>query len=138
MIATGEWREQNGIVMIPAIPPPKQLRCRSIDFKLKPGWRFDEAKGVFIDRSGVEFATPRLPKNSRVLYKVPSLARSASKKLSGAERDLQRYMQVILPSPRSTKSLLQAVQSLPAVEEAHLAPEISLPIERSSERKSNR
>ena len=121
MIATGEWREQNGIVMFPAVPPPKELSCRSIDFKLKPGWRFDEAKGVFIDRSGVEFATPRLPKNSRVLYKVPSLARSASKKLSGAERDLQRYMQVILPSPRSTKSVLQAVQSLPAVEEAHFS-----------------
>ena len=124
--------------MIPAIPPPKELSGRSIDFKLKPGWRFDEAKGVFIDPSGVEFATPRLPKNSRVLYKVPSLARSASTKLSGAERDLQRYMQVILPSPRSTKSVLQAVQSLPAVEEAHLAPEISLPIEISSKRKSKR
>ena len=138
MIATGEWREQNGIVMFAAMTPPKQLSRRSIDFKLKPGWRFDEAKGVFIDRSGVEFATPRLPKNSRVLYKVPSLARSASKKLSGAERDLQRYLQMILPSERSTKSVLQAVQSLPAVEEAHLAPEISLPIERSSERKSKR
>jgi hypothetical protein len=124
--------------MFPAIPPPKELRGRSIDFKLKPGWRFDEAKGVFIDPSGVEFATPRLPKNSRILYKVPSLARSASKKLSGAERDLQRYMQVILPTPRSTQSVLQTVQSLPGVEEAHLAPEISLPVERSSKRKSKR
>ena len=126
------------MAMFPAIPPPKELRGRSVDFKLKPGWRFDEAKGVFIGPSGAEFAVPRLPKNSRVIYKVPSLARSASKKLSGAERDLQRYMQVILPSPRSTKSVLQAVQSLPAVEEAHLAPEISLPIERSSEPKSKR
>jgi len=124
--------------MFPAIPPPKQLSRRSIDFKLKPGWRFDEAKGVFIDPRGVELATPRLPKNSRVLFKVPSLARSPSKKLSGAERDLQRYMQVILPSPRSTKSVLQIVRSLPAVEEAHLAPEISLPIQKPSERKSKR
>ena len=126
------------IFMFPAIPPPKELNGRSIDFKLKPGWRFDEVKGVFIDPSGVEFAVPRLPKNSRVIYKVPSLARSASKKLSGAERDLQRYMQVILPSPRATQLVLQAVQSLPGVEEARLAPEISLPIERSSERKSKR
>ena len=124
--------------MLPAIPPPKKLTGRSIDLKLKPGWRFDEAKGVFIDRSGVEFATPRLPKNSRVLYKVPSLARSASRKLSVAERDLQRYMQVILPSPRSTKSVLQAVQSLPGVEEAHLAPAISLPMEGSSQRQRKR
>lgn len=124
--------------MFPAIPPPKELSGWSIDFKLKPGWRYDEAKGFFIDPSGAEFAAPRLPKNSRVLYKVPSLARSASKKFSGAERDLQRYMQVILPSPRSIQSILQAVQSLPGVEEAHVAPEISLPIEGSSERKSKR
>ena len=124
--------------MFPAIPPPKELSGRSIDFKLKPGWRFDDAKRVFIDPSGTEFATPRLPKNSRVLYKVPSLARSSAKTLSSAECDLQRYMQVILPSPRSTKSVLQAVQSLPGVEEAHLAPEISLPVEKSSEEKTKR
>jgi hypothetical protein len=124
--------------MYPAVPPPKELSGRSVDFKLKPGWRYDEAKGVFVDPNGVEFATPRLPKNSRVLYKVPSLARSTPRKLSGAEQDLQRYMQVILPSPRSTKTVLQAVQSLPAVEEAHLAPEISLPMEKSFGRKTKR
>ena len=124
--------------MYPAVPPPKELSGRSVDFKLKPGWRYDEAKGVFVDPNGVEFAAPRLPKNSRVLYKVPSLARSAPRKLSGTEQDLQRYMQVILPSPRSTKTVLQAVQSLPGVEEAHLAPEISLPMEKSSGRKTKR
>jgi hypothetical protein len=117
--------------MFPAIPPPKKLTGRSIDFKLKSGWRFDETKRVFIDPRGAEVTLPRLPKTSRVIYKVPSLARSASKKLSGAERDLQRYMQVILPSPRSTQSVLQAIQSLPGIEEAHLAPEISLPIAKS-------
>jgi len=122
--------------MYPAVPPPKQLRGRSVEFKLKPGWRYDEGKSVFVDPKGVEFAAPRLPKNSRVLYKVPSLARSVHKKLSAAEKDLQRYMQVILPSPRSTRSVLQAVQSLPGVEEAHLAPEISLPMEKSSGRKT--
>lgn len=120
----------------PAVPPPKQLRGRSVEFKLKPGWRYDEAKGVFIDPRGAEFAAPRLPKNSRVLYKAPGLARSAAKKLSRAEKDLQRYMQVILPSPRSTRSVLQAVQSLPGVEEAHLAPEIGLPMEKFSGRKT--
>jgi hypothetical protein len=124
--------------MYPAVTAPKELRGRSIDFKLEPGWRYDEAKGVFVDPKGVEFAAPRLPKNSRILYKVPSLARSASNGLSKAERDLQRYMQVILPSPRSAKAILQTLQSLPGVEEAHLAPEISLPMEKSSGRKSKR
>src|SRR5262245_15310186 len=124
-------------MVFPAIPPPKRLTGRSIDFTLKPGWRFDEKKRVFVDPRGAEFAAPRLPKNSRVLYKVPSLARSTSKKLSSAEKDLQRYMQVILPSSRSTQTVLHAVQSIPGVAEAHLAPEISLPMEKSAERKNN-
>jgi hypothetical protein len=118
-------------VTYPAVPAPKELRGRSIDFKLKPGWRYDEVKGVFVDPKGVEFRA-RLPKNSRILHKVPSLARSAAKGLSKAEKDLQRYMQVILPSPRSAKAVLETLQSLPSVEEVHLAPEISLPLEQMS------
>lgn len=116
--------------MYPAVPPPKGLVGRSVDFKLKPGWRYDEAKKVFVNLKGVEFAAPRLPKNSRLAYKVPKLARLAPKGLSKAEQDLQRYMQAILPSSRSTKELLKLVQSWPCVEEAHLTPEISLPIEK--------
>jgi hypothetical protein len=126
------------MVTYPAVPPPKELRGRSIDFKLKPGWRYDEAKAVFIDPKGMEFTAPRLPKNSRILYKVPSLARSAAKGLSKAEKDLQRYMQVILPSPHSAKTVLKTLQSLPGIEEVHLAPEISLPMEQSSGRMSKR
>jgi hypothetical protein len=57
----------------------------------------------------VEFTAPRLPKNSRILYKVSSLARSAAKGLSKAEKDLQRYMQVILSSPNSAKTVLETV-----------------------------
>ena len=115
----------------PAVPPPKELTQRSIDYKLKPGWRYDEARAVFVDPKGVEFTVPRLPKNSRILYKVPSLARSTTKGLSKAEKELQRYMQVILPSLRSAKAVLKTLQSHPAVEEVHLAPEISLPSEKS-------
>ena len=115
--------------MYPDVPPPKRLVGRSVDFKLKPGWRYDEAKEVFVNLKGVEFAAPRLPKNSRLVYKVPKLARLAPKGLSKAEQDLQRYMQAILPSSRSTKELLKLVQSWPCVEEAHLTPEVSLPIE---------
>lgn len=115
--------------MHPAVPTPKSLVGCSIDLRLKPGWRYEESKGAFVSVGGVEFAVPRLPKDTRVLYTVPSLARSVSKELSKAERDLQRYMQVILPSQRSAKRVLKGVQSWPAVEEAHLAPEISLPME---------
>ncbi len=118
--------------MYPAVLPPKGLVGRSVDFKLKPGWRYDEVKGVFVSAKGAEFTAPRLPKNGRLVYKVPKLARLAPKGLSKAEQDLQRYMQVILPSSRSTKELLKIVQSLPCVEEAHLTPEISLPMEKSA------
>jgi hypothetical protein len=124
--------------MYPAVPPPKKLLGRSVDFKLKPGWRFDEAKGVFVNSTGEEFAPPRLPKGSRIAYKVPSLARASAKRLSSAERDLQRYMQVIIPQRRSAGDFLKTVQSLPAVEEAHVAPEISLPLAKTPGRKARR
>lgn len=113
--------------MIPAVLPPKGLAGKSIDCKLKPGWRYDEARGVFVGTGGAAFAPPALPKRARIVYKVPSLARSARRGLSAAERDLQRYMQIILPTARAAKPLLAAVQSWPCFEEAHLAPEISLP-----------
>ena len=131
--------EQNGIVMIPAIPPPKELRCRSIDFKLKPGWRFDEAKGVFIHRSGLEFANRRgCRKTAASSIKCPAWRDRHPKNSPALKEICSATCRLIPPSPRSTKSVSQAVQSLPAVEEAHLAPEISLPIERSSEPKSKR
>jgi hypothetical protein len=55
---------------------------------------------------------------------------SAPKGLSKAEQDLQRYMQVILSSSRSTKKLLKAVEAWPEAEEAHWLP-FSLPLEKS-------
>jgi hypothetical protein len=123
--------------MYPAVPPPKHLVGRAVDFKLKPGWRYDEAMRVFVDDKGVESAALGLPKKSRVVYKIPSLARSASKGLSKAERDLQRYMQLIVPA-RPSKELLKRIQSWPWVEEAHLSPEISLPTDISTPNKRQR
>jgi hypothetical protein len=113
--------------MFPAVPPPKGLVGRSIDYKLKPGWRYDIVKKVFIDAKGAEFAPLPLGNKSRIVYKVPGLAGVTPKGLFKAERDLQRYMQVILPPSRSPEELVKTVQSWPCVEEAHVAPEISLP-----------
>lgn len=114
--------------MIPAVPPPKGLTGRSIDCKLKPGWRYDEDHGVFVSATGESWAPPSLPKKARIVYKVPSLARSSRRALSAAEQDLRRYLQVILPTARRAEEVLTSVQSSPAIEEAHLTPEISLPI----------
>jgi hypothetical protein len=113
--------------MFPAVPPPKGLVGRSIDYKLKPGWRYDTVKKIFIDAKGAEFVPLPLGNKSRIVYKVPGLAEVTPKGLSKAERDLQRYMQVILPPSRSPEELVKMVQSWPCVAEAHVSPEISLP-----------
>jgi len=99
-----------------------------LDFKLKPEWRYDTRRREFVSASGERY-TPRdkLPRNSRIVYKVPILAGAAPSDLNPHERDLQRYMQIILPTGVSPARYLRAVRSWPAVEEAHVGPEVSLP-----------
>lgn len=113
--------------MFPSVPPPKELVGKSIDCKLKPGWRYDEERAVFVGPKDETLAPASLPKGARILYKVPSLSHSSPRSLSPAERDLSRYLQVILPNARGVEKLLPVVQSWPAIEEAHFAPAISLP-----------
>jgi len=117
----------SGVSMFPSVPPPKQFVGKSIDCKLKPGWRFDEKRAVFVGPKGQVLAPVSLPKSARISYKVPSLAQSPRRSLSPAERDLSRYLQVILPTARGVEKLVPVVQSWPAIEEAHATPEISLP-----------
>jgi hypothetical protein len=115
--------------MIPAVRLPANSRIRiPVDLKLKPGWRFNPDRRVFESDTGEKF-TPRgdLPKNSRIVYKVPNLARVKAANLSKSERDLRRYMQVILPAGESPAEYVNVVRGWPCVEEAHVAPEISLP-----------
>jgi hypothetical protein len=115
--------------MIPAVPLPANSKIRvPVDLKLKPKWRFDSSRRIFESESGERF-TPRgdLPKNSRIVYKVPSLAEADEAKLSRHERDLRRYMQVILPPGVSPAEHVDVIRAWPSVEEAHVAPEISLP-----------
>ncbi len=49
------------------------------------------------------------------------------RKLSPSERDLRRYMQVILPDGVSAADYVEIVRAWPSVEEAWVAPEVSLP-----------
>lgn len=115
--------------MIPAVTLPEGSNVRiPVDLKLKPKWRFDPSSRVFESDSGKRF-TPRgdLPKNSRIVYKVPSLAKCHEAELSRHERDLRRYMQVILPAGESPAAYVNLIRSWPCVAEAHVAPEVSLP-----------
>lgn len=115
--------------MIPAVPLPANSRIRRpVDLKLRPGWRFDQDRRIFISEAG-ERVTPgaELPKRSRVVPTVPSLASADEATLSPAERDLRRYIQVILPPGEPPGRYVDAVRAWPCVEEANVAPEVSLP-----------
>lgn len=83
---------------------------------------------TFKSGSGEKFS-PRadLPAGSRIVYKVPNLARADASTLSEPERELRRYMQVILPHGESPAKYLRVVRAWPSVEEAHAGPEVSLP-----------
>jgi hypothetical protein len=114
-------------VTIPAVPPPSGIRT-PIDVTMKEGWSFDEEARTFFSSSGETFALRgQLPKGTRVVHKVPRLAGADESTLSEAERDLRRYLQVILPAGESPAAHLRQVRAWPPVEEAHAGPDVSLP-----------
>jgi hypothetical protein len=96
--------------------------------KLKSNWHFDTKRRTFESDAGETFL-PRadLPAGSRIVYKVPNLARAHASKLNEHERDLRRSMQVILPRGESPARYLRAIRAWPSVEEADVGPEVSLP-----------
>jgi hypothetical protein len=116
-------------VTIPAVHVPKDGSIRTpIDFTLKPGWQFDTKRRIFESDTGEKFsARGELPEGSKIVYKVPNLARADPSRLSKHERDLGRYMQAILPKGDPPDKYLKVVRAWPPVEEAHVAPDVSLP-----------
>jgi hypothetical protein len=116
--------------VIPAVPLPGGSTVRTpIDVKLKRTWRFDKNRRVFLATAGETFEPwPTLPRGSRIVYKVPKLAEAVDpSRLSKPERDLARYMHVILPKGKSPADWVEAVRAWPPVEEANVAPDVSLP-----------
>lgn len=115
--------------MIPAVPLPENSKLLSpVEVKLKPGWRFDAKSRRFVSDAGEQFKPgSELPKAAKIVYKVASLAQADSESLSEAERELQLYLQVILPANESSAEYLDAIRRWPCVAEAHPPPEISLP-----------
>ena len=83
---------------------------------------------AFTSDAGETFS-PRgaLPAGSRIVYKVPNLAQADASSLNEHERELRRYMQVILPHGESPAKYLRAVRAWPSVEEAQVGPAVSLP-----------
>jgi hypothetical protein len=112
--------------MYPAVPPPPGAIRRVVEIKLKPGWRYDAVARAFVESGGV-CKPAGLPRGTRVVAKIPSLAFAKTRTLSRPERDLQRYAQVLLPANCSPADSLEAIRAWPCVEAATVAPEISLP-----------
>ena len=115
--------------MFPAVPVPENAPIRiPIEFTLKAGWRYDRRQRVFTSDSVEPFAIKGcLPSKSRIVYQVPSLAEVDPQQLDDAERDLQRYMHIILPRDESPQKYVDIVKAWPCVAEAHVGPDVSLP-----------
>jgi hypothetical protein len=114
---------------MPAVTVPKSAGIRiPVELKLKPRYRYDASRRVFESESGEQFSpSADLPKNTRIVFKVPALAEADPKKLSKSERELSRFMQVILPAGESAADYVEAIRAWPSVEDAWVGPEASLP-----------
>lgn len=115
--------------MFPAVPLPNGSKVRvPVDATLKTGWDFDASRRAFRSRGGKSFSPYRdLPKGSRIVYKVPHLAKADVGELSEPEQELRRFLQVILPADAAPKDYLKVVRSWPAIADASLGPQVSLP-----------
>jgi len=115
--------------MMPAatVPPTAGVRL-PVEVKLKARYRYDPQKRVLESDAGAQFKpSADLPKNTRIVSKVPSLDHADSAGLSKAEKDLQRYIQVILPEGESAADYVDVIRSWPGVEQVWVAPQPSLP-----------
>lgn len=112
--------------MLPAVPPPPGL-LRPVSVKLKPGWAFDVKARQFRGPGGEAFTPEGLPRGTRLEPTVPQLAGRPRKTLSAAERDLQRYVQVVLPTGNDPEAYVQAIRAWPCAASATAAPAVSLP-----------
>lgn len=103
-----------------------------VEVKLNAGWEFDSTRRAFVSDRGETFVPrERLPARSKIVHKTPALLAAAASrgkaKLSAAERNLLRYVQVILPAESSPPACVETIRQWPCVESATLPPEISLP-----------
>ena len=106
---------------------PKGLKPHLV-VKLNEGWEFDATRHVFVSTEGREFSPKTaLPKGSKIVYTAPTLATAPRNSLSEAQRNLARYVQVILPKGHDAAAYRPVVAKWECVEEVDLAPVISLP-----------
>lgn len=101
---------------------------RALTLTLKPGWWFDAHAGAFVSADGSR--TPiadRLPAGSRLVPTAPAVAQRPPAKRSAPERELARYVQLLLPADADAEATLRLVQGWDMVERAVRPPHVSLP-----------
>jgi hypothetical protein len=115
--------------MIPATRKPSGTKIGvPIDVTLKPGWHLDPRRGVLESAQGERFSLRgKLPKGTRTVRKVTPASLGEPVSRSPAERDLERYLQVILPPGEAAADHVATVGAWPGIETAHVGPDISLP-----------
>ena len=115
--------------MAPHTPVPKRANVlRPVELRLKPGWRYDARRALFVTDEGGRCAPgPDLPKGARIAPKVPALVRPGRAGLSKPEKDLLRFVQVLLPARVSAADFVDRISLWPCVEEVRVAPVVGLP-----------
>ncbi len=98
----------------------------SVDVILKSGWRFDSDDRVFVSSDGKRLKPGKLPRQTKIVNKVPSLA-SAAEALSEDEDLLARSVQVILPEDADIGDAVDAIKNWNAVASVHVPPKLGLP-----------
>lgn len=99
-----------------------------IQATLKPGWRYDPKRRLFVDSKGLKFSPQgRLPRFSRIAYTVPRLMHAKAQELTAPEQALSRSIQVILPHGEDPRRHLRRMRSWPCCDEVHVGPTLSLP-----------
>jgi hypothetical protein len=106
---------------------PPELRPHLV-LKLKKGWAFDARRRQFVSATGKAVTTQQLiPQGAQVVHVTPSLAKADPKSLSAPERELARYVQLILPMGDDAAARVAAVRKWEPVAEVSLPPQARLP-----------
>ncbi len=90
--------------------------------RLRKGWTFEEGAQRF-SKEGRDPVCPDLPKNTRIAFRVPAMARKRDR--TEAEDELARDIQVVPPKGIPPSRLLERIQSWPCVEKVWIAPKVS-------------
>ena len=91
-----------------------------IVLRLHKGWQYEDKSGQFENGDEPSFDPKDLPKESRILLQVPSLAKEKDR--SESEDELARGIQVVPPGGTSVDELLAQIREWPCVEKAWVAP----------------